>query len=199
MIVAATVLVFAVGLAVAGRLVAGALQSRPTAPVATSSTTPVESTAANSGPWHAYGYVAAAVPGLIPDTPSGTSYQGGSCQPVDTRFDPVDNLEGDVPVARIVCTPAVRSYLDNYVVVCNGDRTPQTLSAVADGLDAARSEQWSRGGASGQVAYGEHDGAGALVLGFDTPDRNFCSVVANGRHGTSGRDVYDHWFRDAPL
>jgi hypothetical protein len=201
-VVGAAVLAVVIGLVVAGRFAFGGGQSQHT-PVATTSTaTPAESTAAHTGPWQAYDFVANALPGLMPDTPSGASYQGGTCQAINARFDPIDQLETGVPIARIMCRPAraaQSSYIANYILICSSDRTPQTLAGVADGLTAARNEQWSRGSGSGQIIYGTHDDAGALAVSFDSPARNFCSVVVNGNNGTSGQDVYDHWFRDAPL
>jgi hypothetical protein len=202
MFAGAAIMATVVGLIVAGWLVFGVGQPERAPLAATSSATPTEPTAASSGPWQAYDFVANAVPGLLPDTPSGAAYQGDTCQPVNARFDPVDGLETEVPVARIMCAPADSArpgYIANYIVICSNDRTPQTLAGVADGLTAVRNEQWSRGGGSGQLVYGIHEGAGALAVSFDGPGRNFCSVVANGNKGTSGQDVYDHWFRDAPL
>jgi serine/threonine-protein kinase len=186
---------------VAGRFAFGVGQSQHTPVAATSSAAPAEPTAAHTGPWQAYDFVANTLPGLMPDTPSGVSYQGGTCQAINARFDPIDQLETGVPVARIMCRPKATqsSYIANYIVICSSDRTPQTLAGVADGLTAVRNEQWSRAGGSGQVIYGDHNGAGALAVSFDNPSRSFCSVVANGNDGTSGQDVYDHWFRDAPL
>ncbi|HXO54665.1 MAG TPA: protein kinase, partial [Mycobacterium sp.] len=202
MIVGGAVLAVVIGLLVAGRLAFGGGQPERTPVAASSSATPAQSAAAPAGPWQAYDFVAKALPGLMPDTPSGTAYQGDTCQPVNARFDPVDHLETAVPVARIMCRPAGGAQpgdIANYIVICSSDRTPQTLAGVADGLTAARNEQWSRGGGSGQVVYGNHNAAGALAVSFDSPARNFCSVVANGNDGTSGQDMYDHWFRDAPL
>lgn len=201
-IVGAAVLAVVIGLVVAGRFAFGGGQSQHNSVAATSSATPAESTAAHTGPWQAYDFVANALPGLMPDTPTGASYQGGTCQAINARFDPIDQLETGVPIARIMCRPAKAAqsgYIANYILICSSDRTPQTLTGVADGLTAARNEQWSRGTGSGQIIYGTHEGAGALALSFDSPTRNFCSVVVNGNDGTSGQDVYDHWFRDAPL
>jgi serine/threonine protein kinase len=200
-VVGTAVLAVVIGLVVAGRFAFGVGQSQHTPVAAASSAAPAEPTAAHTGPWQAYDFVANTLPGLMPDTPSGASYQGGTCQAINARFDPIDQLETGVPVARIMCRPkaAQSRYIANYIVICSSDRTPQTLAGVADGLTAVRNEQWSRAGGSGQVIYGDHNGAGALAVSFDNPSRNFCSVVANGNDGTSGQDVYDHWFRDAPL
>jgi hypothetical protein len=199
--VGAAVLAVIIGLVVAGRLVLGGGQSQHTTVAAAPSTAPAEPTAAHSGPWQAYDFVANTLPGLMPDTPSGVSYQGGSCHAVNGRFDPIDKLEADVPVARIMCTPkgTQSSYIANYIAICSRDRTPQTLAGVADGLTSVHNEQWSRGGGSGALIYGDFEGAGALAIAFDSPTRNFCSIVVNGNAGTSGQDVYDHWFQDAPL
>jgi hypothetical protein len=201
-ILGAAVLAVVIGLAVAGRLAFGGERPDPSPVDATSGATTAAPAAVDTGPWHAYDFVAHALPGLMPDAPSGVSYQGATCQAVNARFDPIDELETGVPVARIVCTPAKTtrsSYIGNYIMICSSDRTPQTLAGVADGLTSVRDEQWSRGGASGRVIYGDHDAAGALGVSFDSPSRNFCSVVVNGNEGTSGQDVYDRWFRDAPL
>jgi serine/threonine-protein kinase len=197
----AAVLAVVIGLVVAGRLAFGGGQSQHNPVAATSSVAPAEPTANHAGPWQAYDFVANALPGLMPDTPSGTAYQSATCQPVDARFNPVNQLETGVPVARIMCRPkgTQSGSIANYIVICSSDRTPQTLAGVADGLTAVRNEQWSRGGGSGQVVYGNHGSAGALAISFDNPSQNFCSVVANGNDGTTGQDVYDHWFRNAPL
>jgi serine/threonine protein kinase len=202
LIVGAAVLAVIIGSVIVGRLAFGGGQPEHTPVAATSSAPPTASTAAPAGPWQAYDFVAKALPGLMPDTPSSTAYQGATCQPVNARFNPVDQFETAPPVARIMCRPAAggqSSYIANYIAICSGDRTPQTLAGVADGLTAVRNEPWSRGGGSGQVVYGTHNGAGAVAVSFDTPARSFCSVVANGNNGTTGQDVYDHWFRDAPL
>ncbi|PXX03361.1 serine/threonine-protein kinase [Mycolicibacterium moriokaense] len=199
--ISAAVLAVVIGLGVAGRLVLGGGQSQNAPVAATSSATTGQPTAAHTGPWQAYDFVAQTLPGLMPDTPSGASYQGATCQAINARFDPIDQLDTGVPVARIMCTPkgAKSSSIANYIMICSSDRTPQTLAGVADGLTAVHNEQWSRGGGSGQIIYGDHEGAGALAVSFDNPSRNFCSIVVNGDKGTSGQDVYDRWFRDAPL
>jgi serine/threonine protein kinase len=201
LIVGGAVLVVVIGLVVAWRLAFGGGQTHDAPMAATPSPTPTESAAPATGPWQAYDFVAKALPGLMPDTPSGTAYQSATCQPVDARFNPVNQLETGVPVARIMCRPkgTQSGSIANYIVICSSDRTPQTLAGVADGLTAVRNEQWSRGGGSGQVVYGNHGSAGALAISFDNPSQNFCSVVANGNNGTTGQDVYDHWFRNAPL
>jgi serine/threonine-protein kinase len=200
-VIGASVLAVVIGLVAVGWLAFGGKQDPQTPVAATSTPTPAEPTVANTGPWQAYDFVAKTLPGLMPDTPSGASYQGGTCQPINARFDPIDQLDAGVPVARIMCTPkgGQSRYIANYIVICSSDRTPQTLTGVADGLTGVHNEQWSRAGGSGQIIYGDHEGAGALAIGFDSPMRNFCSVVVNGNDGTSGQDVYDHWFRDAPL
>src|ERR1700730_13334430 len=80
-----------------------------------------------------------------------------------------------------------------------GERSPATSLTTSLFVVATALPKRSRGSGSGQVIYGPHNGAGAVAVSFDSPARNFCSVVANGNDGTSGQDVYDHWFRDAPL
>jgi serine/threonine-protein kinase len=202
LLIGGATLTVVIGLVVAGRLVFFGGQPEHTPAAATSSTTPTDSAPAPAGPWQAYDFVAKALPGLMPDAPSGAGYQGATCQPVNARFDPLDDLATAVPVARIMCSPANGAQstgIVNYILICSSDHSPQTLAGVTDTLTGARNEQWSRGGGSGQVVFGTHNTAGALAVSFDSPARNFCSVVANGKQGTSGQDVYDHWFRDAPL
>ena len=202
LIIGVAVLAILIGLAGAAWLLVSGSQPQHGRVAATPGETPAEYGAPPKRPWRAYDYVANALPGLVPRTPSGVSYQGGTCQAINARLEPVDRLEADVSIARIMCRPAggpSPGYIANYIVICNGDRTPLTLAGVADGLTAPRNQQWSRGSTSGQLIYGTRYGAGALVLSFDDPTRNFCSVVTNGNDGTSGQDVYDHWFRDAPL
>jgi serine/threonine-protein kinase len=92
-VVGAAVLAAVIGLVVAGRLVLGGGRSQHTPVAASSSATPAEPTAAHNGPWQAYDFVANTLPGLMPDTPSGASYQGGTCQAINARFDPIDQLE----------------------------------------------------------------------------------------------------------
>lgn len=191
-----------IALAVGATLVLRGGKSHDVPVANTSSAAPTSSTAPPAGPWQAYDFVAKALPGLMPDSPSGTAYQGAACEPVDIRFEPIDGVAAAVPIARIACSAsggAQSKYIANYIVICNSDRTPQTLVGVADTLTAPRTEQWARGGGGGEIIYGSHEGAGALAFTFNSPTRTFCSVVANGRQGTSGQDVYDHWFKDAPL
>ena len=127
MIVGGAVLAVVIGLVIAGRLAFGGDQPQHTPVADTSSAPPAASTAAPAGPWEAYDFVAKALPGLMPDTPSGTAYQEGTCQPVNARFDPVAQLDTAPAVARIMCRPptgAPSSDIANYIVICSSDRTP---------------------------------------------------------------------------
>ena len=136
----------------------------------------------------------------MPDTPTGTAYQGATCRAVNTRLEPIDDLETEVPIARIVCeTPASGQF--DYRIVCNRDRTPKSVADFTDGLTAVRDEAWSRGNGSGRVVYGirSSSGGGNLAVSFDSPARNFCAVFVFGVKGSTGQDVYNGWFRDAPL
>ncbi|MBF6468724.1 hypothetical protein IU427_26690 [Nocardia beijingensis] len=38
---------------------------------------------------------------------------------------------------------------------------------------------------------------GAVLVQFDPPIRDFCHILIGG--GASGQDLYDQWWRDAPL
>jgi serine/threonine protein kinase len=166
-----------------------------------SSSTAAQPTAAPVGPWQAYDFVAKALPGLMPDTPSGTGYQGATCQAVDASYTPIDDLKNEVPIARIVCKPA-NGQINNYNIHCNSDRSPTSSSVgLGDDVTGVSDEQWSRGSGSGRVKYGTIPamGIGILRVNFDSPARNFCWVEAYGKKGTTGQDVYNGWFRDAPL
>ena len=174
-------------------------EKRNTTSAVSSSSAPAASSTAPVSPWRAYDFMAKALPGLMPDTPSGKGYQGATCQPVDASYEPIDDLEKEVPIARIVCHPP-NGQVGEYHLECNRDRNPKVQEGWSRRVTDVHEEAWSRGSGSGRVSYGTlSPGVGVLEVTFDNPTRNFCLVDAYGTTGTTGQDIYNGWFRDAPL
>jgi hypothetical protein len=155
--------------------------------------------AANGGPWAAYAFVANAFPDLIAGAPAGLGYQDTACYPVDDRGNRVD-AASVYPFPRIRCD----KHLDTGVtfgVKCAADRSVLTVDSARISLIDAKSEKWTRGeGSSGELQLGTTTGKApgpGLVVAFNEPSRNFCNLVAYG--GTSTQDLYDNWWKNAPI
>lgn len=85
-------------------------------------------------------------------------------------------------------------------VTCNVSRSPTYVRPFTD-LAVVGDEQWERSSGKGRLVWGEgpYDGGveGTLQIQFDDPARNFCQLDIHG--GTSGQELVDRWWRDAPL
>jgi serine/threonine protein kinase len=157
--------------------------------------------ATNTDPWKAYDFVATALPGLVPATPHGTAYQGVTCKATDKKFVPVSDLEAEVAVARMKCgSKRLADVAFVYYIFCNRDQSPQPLTTTGHDWPDLRSERFQRGTSFGEVRYGTvSDGYGMLAVEFQNSSQNYCALVSAGADGTTGQDVYDNWFRTAPL
>jgi hypothetical protein len=171
----------------------GPVTSKPSPP-------PVTSALASAGPWKVFDFAAKTLPAFIPETPATRNYLGDICEPINAQFDEISDFETENPVVRIRCGKSGSPDL-NYIVHCNRDRTPMPDPRDLDSFPDVRKDSWSRGGSSGRVVYGtnaEFD-YGVVGVTFDDSSRNFCEVWAYGVDGSTGQQVYDTWFQQAPL
>ncbi len=191
LLIATTVAALVVAAAVAALLVRG--NSTAGTPVATPSpattTTPPATTTpppTTTSAWGPAAYIVAAFPDLLPSEPTGTGYQGMRC------------ARNDDEGSWLHC-PATTDDGINVNIRCDPSRAPVTYRSDTLGLTDIHEESWTRPSGSGTIRWATDDtaGFGLLDVAFDDPDRHFCLVSASG--GSGGQDVYDRWWRSAPL
>ncbi|MBF6340695.1 hypothetical protein IU450_33100 [Nocardia abscessus] len=139
-------------------------------------------------------------PRLLPATPNAVGYQGIRCGPVDRDANSVELNSQLGELARLLCN-GDRNPVDRLVVNCTTDRRPNPVAPFTD-MTVRGDEPWQRVSGTGRVIWGDIAGAdgrmvGTVLVQFDPPIRDFCQILVRG--GTSGQDLYDRWWRDAPL
>lgn len=155
-------------------------------PTKADTTGPAPGSASVSPAWGPAAYIVEAFPGLLPTEPTGAGYQGMRCALNDDAGEwlhcPADTDDGI-----------------NVNIRCDADRRPLIYRADTTGLAGLREENWARPSGSGKVRWASDSlaGFGLLDVSFDDPDRSFCVVSASG--GSGGQDVYDRWWRSAPI
>ncbi|MGY2057560.1 serine/threonine-protein kinase [Nocardia gipuzkoensis] len=195
---AAAVLVLS--LALAGALVLGSntvpgVGIAGSAPPSTApdTTTPPSSatTAAGSTAWGRNAELVALLPGLLPATPDGSGYQGAQC----TDIDVVNN--GGAPAVECRQDNGIHWYVWSFR---RGDpRRDSTFDTNIDN-DTTRRDTWRRPSGSGRVRWSHYPGGntGLLTVGFDDPALAWVVVDVSWEHHT-GQDLFDQWWRSAPL
>ncbi|MEU8900563.1 serine/threonine-protein kinase [Nocardia sp. NPDC048505] len=139
-----------------------------------------------AAPWGSADFLVAAFPDLLPATPAARGHLDLSCKAVD-----------DAAVPGIVCTG------DNptvwwLMVKCRTDRAPYPpITTPGDGESA-----WTRPSGSGTAVWrtdpDQYRGqVGKLDVRFGESNRNFCALQAFGM--SSGGDLYDRWWSEAPI
>lgn len=166
---------------------------------AAGATTP---TVAGPGPatWGQYGAVVAEFAELLPPAPISGGYQGLRCEPVNREWERIAVSAPLDSMIRLACH-GNGDPLVTLSVLCNGNRTPTAVRAFPDMVNV-RDEPWERPTGRGRVVWGDtrlDSGApvGTLLVQFDDPGRNYCSLMSMG--GTTGQELADRWWRDAPL
>lgn len=178
--------------------------SEPSTAPATSS--PGTSTPAPSSgsplAWGDYQFVVQAFPALLPPAPIATGYQGLRCHPINSDGDRIALTEPVGALAGLECE-GNRNPLSLITVGCRANRRPRDLPTTAgEDVTVSRIQPWERASNRGQMRVSDAEAPGGgpegfLQIQFDDPARNFCVLVAWG--GTSGDDLLDRWWRDAPL
>ncbi|MEC3917819.1 serine/threonine-protein kinase [Nocardia sp. CDC160] len=159
---------------------------------------PVPTTTTAAGvTWGKYKFVVDALPTLLPATPVATGYQGIRCAAVeDDSGREADLKKLPRTIARIDCT-GNRNPVSDVDVRCSTNRTPFFLADE----HPIGNEQWVRSSGRGRVDWLDVDEGGqrrgVVGLEFEEPTRNFCQVAIIG--GTSGQDLHDRWWPNAPF
>lgn len=164
--------------------------------------TPTTTTTAAGSSWGRYAFIAAALPELLPATPTRTGHQGIRCAATDKKGNGADLNQAPGEIATVRCS-GNHNPIRDVVVDCSTNRNPYRL-VKEDGVVVLGDQRWQRQSGTGRVtwstmaAYNELlPQSGTLGIEFDEPTRNFCMVVIIG--GTSGQDLYDRWWPDAPF
>lgn len=170
------------------------------APSATSSAAP---TSAPKASWGSHQYMARAFPGFLPEGPDTSGYQGIRCVAVNLDKVPVDlNAKVDENGDTQLSCNGNRDPVGLVLVVCRVDRkrypdVPLSPTAVPVG-----DEPWTRASGSGRVRWAnavtkQGEPFGNLSISFDDPGRYFCRMLVLG--GSGGQELFDRWWRDAPI
>ncbi|WP_280259576.1 serine/threonine-protein kinase [Nocardia abscessus] len=198
LVTAAAVLVLS--LALAGALVLGsntvpgvgiAGSAPPSTAPGTTTPPPSATTAAGSTAWGRNAELVALLPGLLPANPDGSGYQGARC----TDIDVVNN--GGAPAVECRQDNGIHWYVWSFR---RGDpRRDSTFDTNIDN-DTTRRDTWRRPSGSGRVRWSHYPGGntGLLTVGFDDPALAWVVIDVSWDHHT-GQDLFDQWWRSAPL
>ncbi|WP_433663022.1 serine/threonine-protein kinase [Nocardia sp. CA-128927] len=203
------VIVAALALALAAAASAVALtRNSGDTPVAPSTSTPVggptvvppRSPVAAPPSWGSHNYMVRALPELLPKTPADSGYQGIRCVAIGKDKLPIDVNQQAGETTTLSCN-GDRNPVALLQVECNVNRTLSKIGPYHD-LAPGGDERWERPTGSGRVIWQDTrdpagQPAGAVQIGFDGGERGYCQLRVFG--GTSGRDLVDRWWRDAPL
>ncbi|MGI5216977.1 serine/threonine-protein kinase [Nocardia sp. CA-290969] len=159
-------------------------------------------TVAGPGPatWGQYSAVVAEFPDLLPPAPISGGYQGLRCEPVNQEAVRIEISQPLDSMIRLGCD-GNRDPLVVLSVLCNANRTPTGIRAFSY-MTNVREEAWERPSGRGRLIWGDSRldsgrQVGDLLVQFDDPERNFCSLLVSG--GASGQELVDRWWRDAPV
>ncbi|MFC8384461.1 serine/threonine-protein kinase [Nocardia sp. NPDC057272] len=165
-----------------------------------STASPVTPTSSAGVTWGRYAFIVDALPGLLPATPTRTGHQGircaamavGSGGPADLDLMPDE-------VARVACT-GNNNPIRDVDVRCSTNRNPFIL-VNEPGAVVLGDQKWEHATGRGRVTWStmtvSTGDLGLVGVGFDEPTRNFCMVVVIG--ATTGQELYDRWWADAPF
>ncbi|MFG1798350.1 serine/threonine-protein kinase [Nocardia sp. NPDC049149] len=193
-------------LAVAAALVAASIfvlklnsTDHRTSPPGDASSVPSSPGPVDPNSWAAHEWVIKAFPQLLPRTQTDSGYQGLRCVAIDGDRRPID----------------VRQTRDStHALSCNGNRAPVSVLQVRCGIDTpvqgfepsagstlVGEEDWERPTGHGHASWSDTIDVGGptgqLLLRFGDGPRVNCAMGVSG--GTSGQDLYERWWRNAPL
>ncbi|MGW5574343.1 serine/threonine-protein kinase [Nocardia thailandica] len=181
-----------------GLLVAGAvLYDRDAAPAAGGQ--PAATGPADPNAWAAHQWLVDLFPALLPRDQAAAGYQNLRCLPVDGSQQPIDATETRDALNALACN-GDQSPVYRLVVRC-GLGEPVVRFAPSEGAREVGQEDWQKPSGKGRISWYDavtvHGAAGELLLRFDDPARANCTLGVTG--GTSGGQLYDTWWRDAPV
>ncbi|MEU8900381.1 serine/threonine-protein kinase [Nocardia sp. NPDC048505] len=204
-LIAAAALIVGV-LAAAGFVALRAPDPIPGTPVALPSSAPVSAPVKPAAvSWGSYAFIADALPTLLPAAPIGSGYQGIRCVPVNVDMKQIDLNARPDKSARLSCT-GNQDPLRWLLVTCNWNLVPTTLpvdpAVLAEAMTIAGDQQEDGPAGRARVIWGDTVDAagrpeGLMYVQFDDVARNFCGLSAHG--GATGQELFDRWWRDAPL
>ncbi|MEV6067138.1 serine/threonine-protein kinase [Nocardia sp. NPDC052001] len=151
--------------------------------------------------WGGYSYIAQAFPALLPSAPESAGYQSIHCAALDSDSRPAD-IGVPATGSNLLSCSGNKNPVYLLTVRCNADRSAMDAPELDSKATGVGDQAWRRGSASGQVRWGDMpspagDPAGTVAVSFDDAAHRFCRLVAYG--GTSGQDLLDRWWRDAPI
>ncbi|MEV0710312.1 serine/threonine-protein kinase [Nocardia aurea] len=204
--IVASVAILGVASALVSTRHAGEMATTPGTPPSSGTTgtsaaaSPTVTSASAATSWGGHNYMVRVLPELLPETPAESGYQGMRCLAVDEKSRPVDVNQRVSGVTWISCN-GNRDPMDKLLVECNANRRSATISAFNDGPPIG-DEQWQRPSGSGRVMWEDditRSGSprGILQVQFHDAGRTFCNLVVFG--GSSGQELFDRWWRDAPF
>ncbi|MFD0362861.1 serine/threonine-protein kinase [Nocardia sp. GCM10030253] len=176
-----------------------AQQSVATSTSSTTAATPSTKAAAVAS-WGSHNYMVKALSDLLPKTPADSGYQGIRCIAVDKDQRPVEVDQPAGPTTILSCN-GDRDPVSILRAECSSSRSSREIRPYAN-APVGGDQQWERPSGRGRMIWQDvidpvGRSAGALQIGFQGGGRAFCELRVFG--GTSGQDLVDRWWRDAPL
>ncbi|MFD4351704.1 serine/threonine-protein kinase [Nocardia sp. NPDC058518] len=154
---------------------------------------------ADPNSWAAHQWVVDAFAGLLPKTQADSGYQGLRCSAVDGSQRPIDARQTRESLNSLACN-GDQNPVFRLVIVCGTDEPADEFVSTA-GSVLVGEENWQRPSGSGHARWNDKEGVagptGEILLEFEGSTRDKCVIGVSG--GTSGQDLYDRWWRDAPV
>ncbi|MFC9473206.1 serine/threonine-protein kinase [Nocardia sp. NPDC055002] len=167
---------------------------------------PDESTAAatstapiDPNSWAAHQWVVDAFPELLPKTQADSGYQGLRCSAVDGNQRPIDARQTRDSLNALACN-GDQNPVFRLLLTCGTDEPAERYVSSATAVFVGE-ENWQRPSGRGHARWNDTQGiagpTGEMLIEFENGTRSRCALGVSG--GASGQDLYDRWWRSAPL
>ncbi|WP_329409941.1 serine/threonine protein kinase [Nocardia vinacea] len=169
------------------------------APADALSSVPSATVPVDPNSWAAHERVIKAFPQLLPKTQTDSGYQGLRCVAIDGDQRPIDARQTRDSMNSLACN-GNRDPVSRILVRCGIDK-PADEFVPSQGGTFVGEESWVQPTGQGHATWYDTTGVtgptGELLLRFDDAARANCTMGVSG--GTSGQDLYERWWRNAPV
>ncbi|MFF2395602.1 serine/threonine-protein kinase [Nocardia sp. NPDC058114] len=149
--------------------------------------------------WAAHQWVVDAFPELLPKSQADSGYQGLRCSAVDGNQRPIDARQTRDSLNALACN-GDQNPVFRLLLTCGTDEPVERYVSSATAVFVGE-EGWQRPSGRGHARWNDAQGVagptGEMLVEFENGTRSRCALAVSG--GTSGQDLYDRWWRNAPL